>query len=115
VATLDTTREQIEQRAAVIGASSEYLPTYGRPEQSGRPLIEVTADGMNYVVCERGNEYDLRTTVIRYDLLYWTLQSVTFSMASKHEVQHRFPDEDLRKTVVHQASRAARSRSDQTA
>jgi hypothetical protein len=54
---------------------------------------------MEYVVAERGSEFERRTTVRRDDLLYWVFQSVTFSMASKYEVQHRNPDEDFRKQL----------------
>jgi hypothetical protein len=100
VATMDTIRKQVDQRAALIGAPSDYLPTYGRSEQTGRPHIEVSRDGpMEYVVAERGSEFERRTTVRRDDLLYWIFQSVTFSMASKYEVQHRNPDEDFRKQL----------------
>jgi hypothetical protein len=98
--TLETVREQVEGLAAVIGAPPENLPTYGRSEQSGRPHVEVTADGlMHWVVCERGEEFDRRTTVRRDDLLYWIFNSVTFSMAAKYEIQHRTPDEDFRKKL----------------
>jgi hypothetical protein len=100
MATLDAVRERIHELAAVIGAPRQCLPTYGRSEQSGKPHIEVTTDGrMHWVVCERGSEYERRTTLKRDELLYWTFQAVTHEMASKYEVQHRIPSEDFRKQM----------------
>ncbi|HEV8625141.1 MAG TPA: Imm63 family immunity protein [Acidimicrobiia bacterium] len=100
MSTLEAIQGQIEQLAAKINAPPSYLPTYGRSEHSGRPHIEVTLDGwMHWVVCERGSEFDRRTTLTRDELLYWTFKTVTAEMASKWEVQHRIPTEDCRKQM----------------
>lgn len=48
------------------------------------------------MVCERGTEYDRRCTVEFDELLYWTFESVTDSMASGWEVAHRIETEDFR-------------------
>lgn len=70
--TLDAIRECVGELAATIEAPPQYLPTYEFSEHSGRPHLEVTADGqMHWVVCERGNEYERRSTLDRHELLYW--------------------------------------------
>lgn len=100
MSTLEAISEQVEHLAATIEAPPLYLPTYGRSEQSGRPHVEVSADGgLHWVVCERGTEFERRTTLVRDELLYWTFAAVTLEMASKWEVARRNPDEDFRKQM----------------
>ena len=100
MSTLEAIREQVENLAAKIKAPPSYLPTYGGSEHSGRPHVEVTRDGvMHWVVCERGSEFERRTTLARDELLYWTFDAVTAEMASKWEVEHRIPTEDSRKQM----------------
>ena len=100
MSTLDAVRSQIEALAAKIAAPEGLLPTYDRSEHSGRPHIEVSADGaMHWVVCERGQEYERKTTLSRDELLYWTFNAVTAEMASRWEAQHRIETEDFRKQM----------------
>lgn len=100
VTTAEAIEAQVELLAARIGASDSLLPTYERSEHSGRPHIEVSSDGaLHWVVCERGQEFQRRTTFSRDDLLYWTFEAVTAEMASRWEVQHRIETEDFRKQL----------------
>ena len=103
-------REQVERLAAVIEAPPGYLPTFGRSDQSGRPHVEVTADGrQHWVVCERGSEFRRRTTLVRDELLYWIFCSITSSMASSYELAHRIEGEDFRRQMfAHQFELLAR-------
>ena len=98
--TLRTIHEQVDRLAAIIGAPSNSLPTYGRSAQSGLPHVEVTSDGqMHFVVCERGVEFERWTTLNPDQLLYWVFQSVTFSMACDYELRHRIEGEDFRRQL----------------
>lgn len=98
--TLNAIRERVAELAATIEAPLQYLPTYESSEHSGRPHLEVTADGeMHWVVCERGHEYERRSTLNRDDLLYWVFAAVTHEMASKFEVAHRIESEDFRRQL----------------
>ncbi len=98
--TLSAIAEAVDQLAKKIDAPSGLLPTYGRSEDGARHHIEVSSDGaMHWVVVERGEELDRRTTLDRDELFYWVFQTVTFSMASDYEVTHRRPDEDSRRQL----------------
>jgi len=92
-------RAVVEKMAVRIDASeSDALPTYGSSADGGRPHIEI--DGLyHYVVVERGHELERRTTSDLDELLYWIFDGVTFSLASKYEVQNRKPDEDSRRLL----------------
>src|SRR5262249_6300723 len=100
VSALEAIRYQVDELSATIEAPPGFLPTFGRSEQSGRPHVEVSANGaMHWVVCERGTEFERRTTFVRDELLYWVFDAVTFEMASRWELAHRKADEDFRKQM----------------
>ncbi|PXA98229.1 hypothetical protein DMC47_09485 [Nostoc sp. 3335mG] len=87
-------RELVDQ----VGAPPGDPVTYGSSRQTGTPHIEVDSR-YHFVVCERGNEFERRTTDDLDELLYWILEGVTFSMASNFEVKHRRPGEDSRRQL----------------
>jgi hypothetical protein len=100
VSTLEPLLEEIRDLADLIHAPLDGLPTFDRSEQSGRPHVEVTRDGvMHWVVCERGTEFERRSTLDRRELFYWVFQSVTFSMAAAWELEHRVEGEDFRRQL----------------
>lgn len=68
------------------------------PQGDGSPYIEVT-DAYYFVVEERGVELKRRKTVDPDELLYWILDSVTFSFSSNFEVKHRKLGEDSRRQL----------------
>jgi len=88
----------METLAALLGSSVTVLPTFGRSDQDGRPHIEV-GDTYDWVVCERGSESERRRTLELDDLLYWTFQSVTFSLAVEWEFRHRASGQDPRRRL----------------
>jgi hypothetical protein len=96
---LEEIRAEIEQLAAIIGASGYVMPTYGRSEDFARPHIEVDDRGYHYVVIERGEELERLTTTSLDDLLYRVFEAVTFSLACAYESQHRIRGEDNRKQL----------------
>lgn len=94
----DELRERVEALARVIGAPTDSLPTYGRPRDFGYPHIEVD-EAYHWIVTERGQELDRRTTRDLDELLYVIFQSVSFSMAMNIEVRHRRKGEDARRQL----------------
>lgn len=88
---MDEIRAEVDRRAAIIGAAPDDLPTYGDSDGDGRPHLEVRGQSLSWVVQERGTEHERRTTTDLGELLYWTFDAVTDSMASRWEVQHRIP------------------------
>lgn len=97
---LESIRHDVNELAAQIEAPDHLLPTYGQSEDFARPHIEVADDGlMAWIVVERGEEHDRRSTYDRKELLYWIFAAVTFSMAADHEVANRIDDEDPRRLL----------------
>ncbi|GGE95268.1 Imm63 family immunity protein [Hymenobacter cavernae] len=96
---LATLQTWIEAIAEHIQAPAHLLPTYGRSEDFARPHLEVNAAGMHFVVVERGQELERRTTQDLDELLYWVFEGVTFTMAGTYEVAHRVPGQDFRRLL----------------
>ena len=95
---LDAIERHVIALATRIGADPAYLPTYGTSRQDGTPHIEVGRT-YDFVVCERGSERD-RLSLANLDaLLYRVFSSVTFSMASRHELAYRRAGEDCRRQL----------------
>ena len=97
--TLSEIKAEVDRLAAQIDASEYVLPTYGRSEDGARPHIEVDARGYHYVIVERGQELERRTTNDLGELLFNVFKSVTFSLASKYELAHRIEHQDCRRTL----------------
>jgi hypothetical protein len=90
----------VEDLAKINGTEAvQELPTYGSSDQTGRAHIEVDARGYHYVVQERGEEFQRRTTQDVDVLLYWIFDVATFSLAMRHATKHRVPAKDDRRIL----------------
>lgn len=98
--TLDDIKKKVEELAFKINAPSDLLPTYGYSKDFAYPHIEIDNVGfLHYVIVERGQELERKTTDKLEDLLYWIFTSVTFSMASDFELKNRIEDKDCRRIM----------------
>ena len=90
----------VNQLAEKINAPSYLLPTFSSPVGDATPNIEIDNSGLyNYVISERGNEYERKLTSDLNDLLYWIFASVTFSMACDYELKNRIEEKDCRRIM----------------
>jgi hypothetical protein len=95
--TLQDIETDVAALAPRIGAAGQDLPTYGISHDFGRPHVEVDNVLYHYVVVERGEERERRSTV-RYDeLLYWIFRDVTHQLAFSYELRNRVQDQDCRR------------------
>jgi hypothetical protein len=81
----------------LIGASKHDLPTYGASRDSGYAHVEVENGLYHYVVVERGQELERRSSATYGDLLYWIFESATHSLAFAYELGNRVEDQDCRR------------------
>ena len=91
--------DRLRAAADALGASEGDLPTFGTSDQTGRPHFEVDARGYHYVVCERGTEFERRTSANVEDALFWAVRDIAFSIASKYELAHRVSGPDFRRLL----------------
>lgn len=97
--TLAEIEAEVNYLASRIGAAGTVLPTYGRTEDFARPHIEVDTRGYHFVVVERGEELRRDTTRDLSELLYFVFETITFSLACKHELHHRVSGQDVRRLL----------------
>jgi hypothetical protein len=88
---------EIARLAAVIGAEDHYVVGFDPYVDYGYPYIEIGTGGLlHWIVKERGQVLEHRVTTERDEVLYWSFQSATFSLASTWELHHRDPAQDSR-------------------
>jgi hypothetical protein len=97
--TLEAVETAVRNLANKINSKKDFLPTYGRSEQSGRPHIEIIGCVYQYVMAERGKEFRRKKTTEIQELLYWIFRSVTFNMACDYELAHRVKGVDFRRLL----------------
>lgn len=100
----------VNDLAAKIQAPASLLPTYGHSLDGAHPHVEMShgetdhrktdhSGTWHYVIVERGQELERKTTGDLDDLLYWIFASVTFSMAVKYEGKNRVTGQDFRRIL----------------
>ena len=86
--------------AEKINAPTYWIPTFSSQIGDATPNIEVDNLGLyNYVISERGNEYERKMTSDLNDLFYWIFASVTLSMACDFELKNRIEEKDFRRIM----------------
>ena len=105
---LDDIKKKVDEVAGKINAPTDLLPTYGYSRDFAYPHIEVDNAGrLNYVILERGQELERKTTDNLDDLLYWVFSGITFSMACDYELKNRIEMKDCRRMIFEKTRRTA--------
>ncbi len=96
---ISTIRKKVREYGKRISAPSRLLTIRTSSDGFGTPHIEIDEKGYNYVVSERGEEYERRQTKDINKLLYWIFKSIVFIMASDYELENRKTNEDFRRQL----------------
>ena len=96
---ISTIRKKLREYGKKINAPSHLLIVRSSSDEFGTPHVEINEEGYNYVVSERGEEYERNQTKDIDKLLYWIFKSVVFIMASDYELEHRKSNEDFRRQL----------------
>lgn len=73
-------KNMIAYYARLIGATENYLPTYGYRVGDGTPFIYVRKNDYHYGCSERALEFDTCITTDINELMYVVFSHITFSM-----------------------------------
>ena len=95
--TLREIEDDVNSLAVRIGASANDLPSYGRSRDFAYPHIEVSDGQYHYVVVERGQEIDRKSSTDYNELLYWIFSDATHNLVFDHELKNRIEDQDCRR------------------
>ena len=85
--------------AKKINAPVESLHFYDIPKDLAYPHIEYENGEYAYVITERGIEFERRITSDPDIILFWLINSLTFELASKYELNHREESKDSRRLL----------------
>lgn len=85
-------------RTMVAGLDVEpyYKSFHTTPQHDGSPHIEVADGKFQFVVTERGMEFERVGNLSADDILYLLFAGITQRMATTYELQNRIPDTDGR-------------------
>ncbi len=72
---------------------------FTEPQHDGSAHIEFAGTELRYIVTERGQVLESRSTYDPDELLFWLVEDLTWSSAASYEVSHRIPDEDSRRQL----------------
>ncbi|MCK3686431.1 Imm63 family immunity protein [Maribellus sp. YY47] len=91
-------RRKVKELANKIEAPANLFPTYRFSSGDALPLIKIDKQGkLHYLLVERGQEFERRTTENLDELLYWIFSGITASMAFEYELKNRIEDKDCRR------------------
>jgi len=96
---ISTIRKKVKEYGNKINAPTRLLSVRTSSDGFGTPHIEIDENEYNYVVSERGVEYERKKTKEITKLLYWIFNDIVFNMASDYELEHRNPNEDSRRQL----------------
>lgn len=92
-------KDEVTHLAQVLGASGNDLPSYGHTRDSAYPHIEVDDQRYHYVIVERGQELERKSTSDFDELLYWVFKDTTSNLAFAYELKNRSEDQDCRRVA----------------
>lgn len=90
-------KTEVTRLALILGASEDDLPTYEETRDFAYPHIEVDGAHYHYVVVERGQELERKSTTVFDELLYWIFASASHRLAFSYELKNRVENQDCRR------------------
>jgi len=85
--------------ARQLRAPERRVHFFTTPQHDGSAHVEIVNDQLAYVVTERGEELERRTTGDPDELLYWLVSDLTWALASDYELSHRLESQDFRRLL----------------
>lgn len=90
-------REEVQRLGALIEAAPIDLVSFDPQIDMGAPYISIAPGGpYQWIVKERGQTLDHRTMRDVDDVLFWSFEATTGSMASRWAAQHPAEQHDFR-------------------
>jgi hypothetical protein len=96
LASLSELAEKFQSFAASLDVEPHFKVFRTSPQHDGSPHIEAVAGKFQFVVTERGSEFERIKDLSADDVLYLLLEGVTHHMATRYELQNRLPGGDGR-------------------
>jgi len=88
---VDTKKQILRMANRYLGRIGQRVDnhfTFDAPEGDGTPCVMIDDEGYHYVLSERGNEFERRTTKDINLLMYWIARDVVSRIAYRHIVKN---------------------------
>jgi hypothetical protein len=95
----DEVYAQITALAGKIAAPAGLLPRFGSPSYDGQPSVVIDQHGYHWIVRERGQEMQHRTTRDLDTFFYWIFAAVTWQLGYAAALDQRRPQRDDRRVL----------------
>lgn len=96
IASLSDLAQQFRSMVAGLDVEPYYKSFYTTPRHDGSPHIEIADGKFQFVVTERGSEFERIGNLSADDVLYLLFESITAHMATQYELRNRVPGVDGR-------------------
>jgi hypothetical protein len=96
ITSLTVIAEEFRIMVASLDVEPYYKCFHTTPQHDGSPHVEVANGKFQYVVTERGSEFERIDNLSSDDVLYLLLRGITQHMATTFELQNRIPGTDGR-------------------
>jgi hypothetical protein len=96
---ISTIKSKYYKIAKKLNAPKLYSCFNTEPQHDGSAHVELKNGKYNYVVTERGEEYERKTTNDPDEILYWLISTLVYSISSNHELNNRDKNKDFRRKM----------------
>jgi hypothetical protein len=96
ITTLSALAAEFKKLSSGLDVEDYYKTFHTTPQHDGSPHIELGDGGFEFVVTERGTEFERIKGLSADDILYLLLEGATMEMATEYELKNRKPGIDGR-------------------
>lgn len=96
IASLTDLAQKFQTMVAGLDVELYYKSFHTTPQHDGSPHIEVADGKFQFVVTERGSEFERIGNLSADDVLYLLFEGITLHMATTYELKNRVPGIDGR-------------------
>ncbi len=90
----------IRQFARKIGVQNiEKYFTFDSPVGDATPMLCIEDGELCFIISERGEEIERISSVDSLEVLFFLFESITFTIATDYELEHRIPGKDFRRLL----------------
>lgn len=93
---LSALAQKFHAMAAGLDVEPYFKSFHTTPQHDGSPHIEVADGKFQFVVTERGSEFERIKNLSADDVLYLLFNGITQHMATRYELKNRVPETDGR-------------------
>ncbi|WP_159917524.1 Imm63 family immunity protein [Pantoea sp. 18069] len=97
--TINEIQKIIIEIGKIINSPKELLTVFNSPQPDGTPYINTNNNQYHYIIEERGNIFQKKSTDSLDLLIYWIVSDIVFDISVEYELNHRKENKDSRRLI----------------